>query len=301
MRNAPFVLTLLLGCALILPAWAESFNRRLARGQALLKSGDIQEAATVFRDLQVEDPDSNILRYNVGYARYQAALEDARAHAVPEALQTLEQAAVAFEEASMTTDKTLRKNAQFNKATTFAQVAKQMTAAADPQHTIAAFERAITTFDDYLRQYPGDPAAEMNLNNVRYELKKFLQQAPPAQEQQEGGEGNDTQDQDQQQPREGQEPGPPQDEGDDQQQQQQQDQAGDDQEQDQQGEGEEQEDGQQDMAQARPQESDSDATPPIEENQNIEAILKSLEDMDEQQQKEMRQHPRRLTFRSKWW
>ena len=297
--------------ALVTTAHAESFNRRLAHGQALLNAGDIDEAITVFRDLQVDEPDSDTLQYDLGCAHYAKALQAARDNALSDAAASLQQAVTAFEEAGTTPDNTLRRNARYNKATALGQLAKQYVGAQDNEKTVDAFEQAITAFEDHLRRYPDHTEARTNLNNLRYEFKKYLQQTPPPQEQEspQGSQGKDSpsDQQDKQQDRpQGQNP---QDRNQDD--QQRQDKSGENQDQQQQQEQQKGENGQQDEAEQQeqqtggetPQDEQGESQPQeMEQNsKNIEAILDSLQDTDEQQQREMRQQPRRKGINGKWW
>ena len=298
-------------------AQAESFNRRLARGQALLKTGDLDEAITIFRDLQVDDPESDTLHFDLGCASYAKSLRAAGDEALPDAAEALQQAVKSFEEASTTPDNALRRDAQFNRATALAQLAKQSVAAGDGKATIANFEQAITALEDFLRQYPDHAEAQTNLNNVRYEFKKFLQQTPPPNEQQnsagEDGEKGEQSDQEQEKQEQQQDPNQQQEQGE-QQEQEQQPSQGDQEQQDQeekqdgsQGEKspEEQQDpqDQQQPSESTPQEEqgESQSQEIAENSENIEAILDSLQDTDQKQQHEMRQQTRPTGIRSKWW
>lgn len=307
MRNLSVALTLI--SALMATADAESFNRRLAQGQALLNTGDIEEAITIFRDLQVDDPESDTLHYDLGCAHYDKALQAARADALPEADDALGNAIAAFDEASTTPDRTLRRNAQYNKATALGQRAKQSMGAKDNDQIMAAFDEAVTAYEDFLRRYPDDRDAQTNLNHLRYELKKYLQQTPPPQEQnsQEGSQGENNEsdpkneEQKQQQGQDSQ----------DQNQQEQQGQSGENQQDQAQQEeqksasDEKDEAGQQEQqtadASAQEDETESNAQELEENRQNIEAILDSLQDTDEQQQRDMRRQPGRKGINSKWW
>lgn len=306
MRN--LVVIALTAIALAWPAHAESFNSRLARGQALLNTGDADEAITIFRDLQVDRPESEVLQYGLGCAHYEKALKAARDNAPGDAINALTEAAAAFETASMTPDNALRKNAQYNKCTVLGQIAKQAVAGDDHEQTIAAFEQAISSLEDFLRRYPGHADAQTNLNNLRYELKKYLQQMQPPEQQEQSGSGGDQNESDQEQQQQQQDQQQGQDSQDQEQQdQQQQNQAGDSeqqqqqQEQQQQGESPEEQEQQQMADASEPPEGESQQAEMEPTRENIEAILDSLQETDEQQQKEMRQQPSRKGIDSKWW
>jgi Ca-activated chloride channel family protein len=302
--------------ALVVPlAQAESFNRRLARGQALLKTGDLDEAITIFRDLQVDDPESDMLHFDLGCASYAKALRAAGDEALPDAAEALQQAVKSFEEASTTPDNALRRDAQFNRATALAQLAKQSVAAGDGEATITNFEEAITALEDFLRQYPEHAEAQTNLNNVRYELKKFLQQTPPPNEQQnsegEEGEKGEQSDQEQDKSEQQQDPNQQQEQGEEQEQEQSsqgdQEQKPQDKQEGSQGESSP-EDQQEPQDQQQPgettpqdEQAESQSQQIAENSENIEAILDSLQDTDQKQQHEMRQQARPTGIRSKWW
>lgn len=308
MRN----LTIAIALAALLSgmAGADSFNSRLARGQALLNTGDIDEAITIFRDLQVDEPDSEVLQYDLGCAHYAKALKAARENAPGDAVDALAEAAAAFETASMTPDNSLRKNAQYNRCTALGQAAKQTVSGTDREATMTAFESAIGAYEDYLRRYPDHADAQTNLNHLRYELKKYLQQTPPPQENDsQGGEGDnesDQQDQQQNQQQDGQSSQDDQQQQQEQQGQSDESQDGEQQEQEEQqgqdseDEGEQQQE-QQSMTGEEEPEGESQQQEIEQNSQNIEALLDSLQAMDEQQQKEMRQQPSRKGIDNKWW
>lgn len=302
-----FRISVVVGCAVVVAvsANAESFNSRLARGQALLRTGDLDDAITIFRDLQVDRPESEALEYGLGCAHYAKAMKAARENDPVDAASALSAAIEAFDTASMTPNASLRQDARYNRSTALGQLAKQAVAAQDHERVVPAFEEAILAFEDYLRRYPDHADAATNLNNLRYELKRYLQQAQPPDEQEQNGskgqEGSESQqDQDQSSQGENSQEG-------DQQQEQQPGQSGQEEQGDQEqpqdsGEPEEMPSEQQ-MAEAQPQDQSGESQPQaVEENrQNIEAILDTLQDIDEQQQREMRQRPGRKGINTKWW
>ena len=276
---------------------AESFRSRLEQAHALLREGDVQGAMALYRDLQTDDPESDVLYYNIARVHYDGAMQEAELEAHEDALASLEQAKEAFAKVLHSADPQVRRDAAFNHANCVAQVAKLSATAQKHQETVEAFEQSVAEYEDFLRQHPDHQGARNNLDHMRYLLKSMLQNPPPPQQQQ--GEGDENQDQEQQ---------------DDQGQDQQQEQEGQQQQQDQeegagekQEEQEEQEEQPEQQPQAQEQEESEDSEqspedePPPDDRQNVEAILQSLEDIDEQEQRETRTQPADSRLRNNWW
>ena len=295
MRKVQLIVSGLLVCALLvvcLPTGAESFARRLKEGHALLRSGDADGALQVYRDLQIEEPESDQLHYSIGCAQYERGIAKSKEEAYDEAIAGFDAARGAFAEASLSGAPAIRRNALFNKANSIAQTAKQAVVARgtglaqeDHEKMVKAFEESVQAYDQFLEQYPGHAGAKQNLDHVRYLLKKLMQNPPPPEEEQSQGQ-QDQQQQGGQQQQRGEEQ-QEQDQGDRQESPEDQQESPGDQD-------------EQQVAQARPQEGGQEVEEK-QDRQNTEAILESLEDIDRQEQRERRQGPRDDRLRSEWW
>ena len=323
MRRLCIAMTIL-GAAF--PAWAAPFEQRLEKGIGQMKRGELDAALLTFQDLKIEDPESDVLRYSIGAARYQQGTTEGTAP---------EDAATAFTDANAnfgdlltSEDKFIRENAQYNSANCLAQIAKLSVQGGDQEKTVKAFEDAIAAYDDVLRVQPGRIAAKKNLDHLRFLLKDMLQNPPPPQEQPQDQQGEGEKSDKPQEPKDG---------GQDQQQQ-----GGDESpEKDKPKEGEQQqgeksdppEDGEQpgeekkepaktpedkldDVQQeSKPDPQPSEAEPadgeakdgqqaqadePTLDKKNIEAILQSLEEQNREEQKGRFQSPRGRPKRN-WW
>ena len=102
-----------------------SFGKKLEEAHALLDAGDVEGALTVYRDLQVEEPESDLLYYNIGRARYIGADTDPAQTPADEAVAGFTAAATAFEKAIHSSNPAVRMNARYNLANTIAQTAKR--------------------------------------------------------------------------------------------------------------------------------------------------------------------------------
>jgi Ca-activated chloride channel family protein len=305
-----------------IPAAAESFDERLEKANALLRGGQVEEATAMYRELQVERPDSDRLQLALGCARYDGAMalpDDAPPAAAAEQLSA---ALERFADAGDAAEPEVRRRAGFNRANTLTQLALQQAGANQRDAALDGFREAIAAYEDLLERAPDHRGARQNLDYARYRLKEMLQNPPPPPEEQQ------------------------------QQRQQQDEQSGEQPEEDQQGEGEEQQDqehqseqpqdqqqqddGQQSDAQQsdgssgdRPEQGadpppeppgqDSDAAEPGEpdpgeaepggaeqeprqmDRQTVEALLRSLEEVDEAEQRRMRTAPRDDRLRTEWW
>lgn len=318
-------------------AAADPPRNDVAEANNLLKQGKPQAALNKYRSLQIDDPESELLYYNIGCAELESVGGSGAAPDEPLAIESLNNAKKWFDKASMAEDPTIRRDARFNRINSDSQMAKILATGEDREGAIKAFEDAIYGYEDFLDQYPGHAGAQKNLNHMRYLLKTMLQKPPEEQEQQppENGEGEKNQS------------------GDQQEQQEQQNQDGDKGEQGDEQEGNEQgQPGDQDVEKApgeqpsdgdpmsdeaanedesgqpgdeqsedsKPDEQDGDKTPKAGENESdttggtpteepadlpskdtIEAILNALQERDQEEQKNMRrvlQNPRRS---GPWW
>jgi len=343
------ILTPLIACT----AAADAFNDRLRHGNALLRSGDAEEAIALYRELQVENPASEILNFALGCAQYEAAEQHLDVKDDAEAEAALLAARDAFDRAQVGDDPALRRDAAYNRANAVARLAMLQDDAEDFAQTVQRYEESIKTYEEVLRRYPELDGARQNLDHMRYRLKKMLQNPPPPpesdqseqqdqqeeseqQEQSEQSDQSDQQDQqDQSEQQEQQEQSDQQDQSDqseqpdqqnEQQQQQDESESQDESERQEQSEQSEQQDPQeqeqrQDQLEEQEQSDPSEqpdqaeqALKPQPEQQidgapqepemdraSVEAILRSLEEMDEREQKQMRSGPPDTRLREEWW
>jgi len=275
---------------------AGSFRARLEEAHALLNDGDVDGAVALYRDLQTDDPESDVLYYNMGRAHYEGAIQEAELEAHEDALASLEQAKEAFEKVLHSADPEVRRDAAYNHANCVAQVAKLSATAQKHQETVEAFEQSVAEYEDFLRQHPDHQGARNNLDHMRYLLKNMLQNPPPPQQQQ--GEGDDENQDQEQQDDQGQDQ---QQEQEGQQQQQDQEEGPEDQQEEQQGEQQPQAQAQEDSDESDDREPSPEEGPPPEDRQNVEAILQSLEDIDEQEQRDARTQRPDTRLRNDWW
>ncbi|NIA12901.1 MAG: tetratricopeptide repeat protein [Nitrospiraceae bacterium] len=297
-----------------------SFNTQLERGHAALRAGDADGAIAAYRDLQTDDPESDVLYYSIGRAQYEQGVQNKEAGASEDAITAFQEAAKTFEAVATAADPELRKRAAYNHANCIAQIAEQSAAAQQYDETVAAFEQSVQEYEELLRKYPGYAAARNNLDHTRFLLKSMLQNPPPPQEQQQQGEDGEEQKGEQDQEQQQQQGGDQQKGEQDQEQQQQQggdQQKGDEEQQDEQSADEQQQqqgdepeeeqgtDEQQAGAQGEPGEDQIQNPQEGEgkkmERQNVEALLESLEDIDEREQRETKNVRRDIQMRKDWW
>ena len=310
------ILTPLIACT----AAADAFNDRLRHGNALLRSGDAEGAIALYRELQVENPASEILNFALGCAQYEAAEQHLDVKNDAEAEAALLAARDAFDRAQVGDDPALRRDAAYNRANAVARLAMLHDDAEDFAQTVQRYEESIKTYEEVLRRYPELDGARQNLDHMRYRLKKMLQNPPPP------PESDQSQQQDQQEESEQQEQSEQSDQQDQQQQQQDESESQDESEQQEQSEQSEQQDPQEQEQRQDPLEEQEQSDPseqpdqaeqamqPQSEQQidgaprepemdraSVEAILRSLEEMDEREQKQMRSGPPDTRLREEWW
>lgn len=292
----------------LIAAWAaeggaESFNARLAKANALLGRGDVEAAMNVYRDLQIEEPESDRLHYAIGCGHYESAQQHLGLRAVEDAREAFEKARDAFEQARRSPGPAVRRNASYNAVNCTAQLALQTAATGKYEEVLEAFRESIAKYEDLLARYPDHEGARQNLDFMRYRLKRMLQNPPKTQPNQRDNS------------QENQENAP--------QQQQKQDPQQSNEQQPQESPREQSEDSEQQQGQPEqrqtaesapnPSEADSEAVPVADashdmkkerenlDRQSIEAILQSLEEMDQQEQRRVRAGAPDDRPRREWW
>ena len=271
----------------------EYFDDRFKPGYDLLAEGKYEEALASFNELKTEIPDSALVDYSIASTEYSRALSLEDPEQKEARIEGFLKAKEGFEEVASLPDPFLKRNAPFSSANASAQIAKMYDPEAEYGPRVQALKAAIQEFDEVLRLSPDFSEARQNRDHLNYLLKQMLQNPPPQQENPNEGEG-----------------GEDQNEGD-------QEQEGDDQkesgeEQDEQEEGEEDnsegdqnsedpnaENNPEPGEQPEQQTSDNTRTP---EEANIEAILDSLEEVNKEEQKNLRRSKRLPQITGgKWW
>jgi len=282
---------------------AESFDTRLAKAHASLRNGDPDSALTMYRELQTEDPESDILYYSMGCAQCKQG-ELLQETAPRDAVEGFKVARQSFEKVLNARDPEIRKKAQYNHATATARIAQSAINAQQYEETKKAFEESVAEYEAYLKQYRKDSSARCNLFHMRYLLKKLLQNPPPPQEQQQGQDGKQ-QEQNQQGQNQQQCQNPKQGESEQKAGEEKKDDRGgkEDQEKKQ-----DQEQGEaQAMAANKDQQDQKDKQkesvdkPEPDSQRNVEAILQSLEDVDKREQKETKNVRTEVKIGRDWW
>ncbi len=315
--------------AVLYPASADPPRREVEEANKLLQRGETDEAIQAYRGLQIDDPESELLYYNIGCAQLEsAAPPDPEADSTL-AIASLNSAKASLDKAVMAENATIRRDARFNRVNCDSGLAKHLALTPDFEGATSAFEDAIYGYEDFLDQYPDHAGAQQNLNHMRYLLKKMLQNPPPEQEQQEqeseDGEGEKGEDGEQQE--QSNSDGEQQD-GDDQGEKGDQKPSGEpgeqqpgDETQPEEGENQDQQPGEgesndeqsgagsepgNEQQQAGDGQTDQDGTPEegeidLPNKDTIEAILDALQERDKEEQQNMRrvqQNPRRS---GPWW
>lgn len=255
-------------------AVAGAFDDALEQGYAKLRAGDLDAAMTVFRDLQTDEPESDLVYYSVASAQYARGLAEIEAESPEDALAQFQEARSAFRALAASRDRFIRDNASYNAANCTAQSAKLSVGLGDHEASVKAFEDSIAAYVEILRTNPDHAGAQKNLSHMRYTMKQMLQNPPPQQQQVQSKDGDeDGENQEKKEPEK----------------------------QEEKGEDSEQEKGaDQDANKNGPKPQDQEMEP--SSRQNIDAILKSLEDLDREEQKNLRRAkgPARVRGR-KWW
>lgn len=261
-------------------ATAASFNARLESANDLLRRGKADAALRVYRDLLVEEPESLEAAFGAGCAEYElAASPDVDGTA---ALAGFAAARRAFEEVAGKAGGALRRRAAYNAANATAQQAKQMLKGAPAGEAVGTLRESINAYERVLSRYPEHGKARHNLDHVRYLMKTMLRQEQ--QQQPQDGEPEEQDDEEKQQKdTASQEPSPQEDSSEEQNEERQQKPSP--------STSSEMPEGKQ--PQARPQ--------PDINQENMEAILQSLEEKDRKEQQERYRARISESVPEEWW
>lgn len=283
---------ILCGVALAMVASAEDFGPRFKEGYEYLRAGNPDAALESFRDLLTETPDSELVQYSIAAAEYEKGAQDLDAGNTEEGSKVLTDAHSGFDELMSAQSPFVRKNAGFGAANSTAQLAKHYDEESQYNERVQSLQQAVREYEGVLDRYPDHEGARTNLNHTRYLLKKMLQNPPPEQKKADDGEGGDQGEQGKQ--NEESEQG-------DQNQQQPQPEQGEQGDQSQPQDQQNQNNGQPDQSQQGTSEQNLDQGKPLTD-QNIQAILDSLEDKNREEQKNLRKAKGAPRVRNgKWW
>ncbi|PCJ63814.1 MAG: hypothetical protein COA73_04805 [Candidatus Hydrogenedentota bacterium] len=279
-------------------AWAagEFFDQRFADGYTLLDDGDAQGALDYFQELKVETPDSALVDYSIATAHYALGLSNKESDNQEKATEHWVTAKNNFDRLISNSSPFLKENAPLNAANCMAQLARQLDPGKQYKERMTALKSAISEYEKVLYQQPDNKMAKANIDHLRYLLKKMQQNPPPDQQEQDEGEdgesGNEGDDEE-----EGNDPQKGDEEKD--QEEQEQDGAEDDQE----GDSDEDESESDSPPQAGDSPQDQSSDQKTESDENIEAILDSLEEQNKKEQKNLRRSTRKPQVGpgGKWW
>jgi tetratricopeptide (TPR) repeat protein len=260
-------------------ASAEEFGVRFKEGFRQMRQGDPEAALASFQELLTETPDSELVRYSIASAEYELGLKNFEKGDIQAASEALNRARSQFDELRTASTPFVREESGFASANSIAQIGKHLDEQQAYKDRLDSLSAAVESYESFLAQYPDHEGAATNLNHTSYLLKKMLQNPPPDQQKSEDDKGEgENQDQAQQ----GDQGDQPQPESPEDQQQQEQDESAND----------NQSNTPQDQA------SNSEKT----KDQNIEAILQSLENKNQEEQKNLRKAKEAPRVRDgKWW
>ncbi len=271
-------LALLFTLLFAVAGFAEDFGPRFEKGYAALRAGDPDAALASFNELLTETPDSELVRYSIASAEYTKGVKDLDAGQAETGVASLNKARGEFEGLAGAQTPFIREQAGFAAASCAAQMAKHYNETDQYNERLEALQKAVAGYEQVLQTGPKHAAAATNLNHTRYLLKKMMQNPPENQKKSKDDEGEEGQDGENDQP--GDQGEQPQEQQDPQDQQDQESPA--------------------DQNAGEPEQQKSAGDP--RDDQNIQAILDSLEDKNREEQKNLRRAkgaPKVLD--GKWW
>jgi hypothetical protein len=185
MKRALIILCMLSVAA---PAWA-GFNESLRRANALVRSGDPEQALLIYRRLLTERPGSPLLLHGMGCAYHELGTEQQVLEDVQGAAKSFAEARNLFE-AAASTGEIVRQEAAYNAANAQVARAKALAAVGETRPAVELLRQAVGEYEELPRGEELGPRIEQNLGHARYVLKRLLQEQqdeepPPMPEQQE--------------------------------------------------------------------------------------------------------------------
>lgn len=273
---------------------AEYFDDRFAPGYDLLEAGQFDDALDAFNELKTEMPDSALVDYSIASTYYQMAMRQEDPEQKEARIETFFKAKEQFLELATLPDPFIGEHAPFNVANCSAQIAKLYNAEEEYAQRLQNLKIALEDYDKILRVNPEHLEAKQNRDHVNYLLKQMLQNPPPEQKKPEEGDGGDTENE-----------GEEQQEGDDRSdaqnpEEEENDEEGSEDEQKGEQDPQEGEDDSEPQSGDTPPQSSSEGKTPEEEN--IEALLESLEEVNKEEQKNLRRSNRLPQVKGgKWW
>ncbi|MDX9973527.1 MAG: hypothetical protein RBU21_11125 [FCB group bacterium] len=271
-------------------AFAATFQSRLVEGNELLRQNKIADALSIFEGLEVEEPNAPDLLFSLGCAEYLMANKDKKG-----AADRLEAARDYFEKAQTLSSGRLSTDAGYNRANALARLAERQQ---EPKQKQEGYEEASKAYEQFLQQHPDHARAKHNLDYVRAKLKKEEQNPPPP-EQSQQNQDQDKQDKGDQQQQQQQQGG--QGDQNNQQQDDKQDQQGEEKDPQQQEDQQQQQPSQQDPQDQQQKQPKAQAGDEKKDHETVKSLLESLEDVDQEEQKRLRDAPHEPTIQEEWW
>lgn len=271
---------------------AEYFDERFEPGYELLNMGEYEQALEAFNVLKTETPESALVDYSIASTHYKQAVAESNEENLMETFGMLTMAKEQFDDLARIPDPFLKGNAPFSSAVCSAQIAKLYNTTEEFQLRVDALKIAINEFDKVLLLDSDHESAIRNRDHLSYLLKTLLQSEPQKQKMPNDGEGGDEENESEEK-KESEEQGEGEQKEQEEQSEEQQEQEESDQESDAENSNPQEQDEQE-------QQSSQNGKAP--DQANIEAILDSLEDINKEEQKNLRraEGPPRVNG-GKWW
>ena len=294
MRNGCILIAFL--CTVSFAGYAEYFDGRFEPGYSLLEQGEFDKALENFEQLKTDTPDSELVDYSIASVAYRKAVSLRENENIEGAIEEFSKAKGQFDPLASSIDEFLREHAPLNSANCTSQIAKLYHPEQQYKERVQGLAQALHEYDTFLGQFPGHTVAQRNRDHVSYLLKQLLRNPPPEEEQEQEQEQDGDEDSE--------------DKDDQEQKDQEESEDGDDNPDENNPDDNEQKEGDQDpkdpadaqnneSESSNPQKGQNGKTP---EEQNIEAILESLEAKNQEEQKELRKTKTLPRVKGgKWW
>lgn len=181
-KLAPMLLSGLMG---LLATFAASASREaLQRAEEFIRIGDSEQALEILRELQVEQPDNDMVLYGIAMAYHHQAQRLLEQEELESGVNVLQEARRAYARLGETTnDAALRADASYNEATLHAEQSKVQFSPENYEEGVAGIRGAIAALEAVVAQYPDHAAAQHNLEHMRLVLRDILSDPPEEEEQ----------------------------------------------------------------------------------------------------------------------
>lgn len=163
---------------------AEASSAELQKAEEFLQIGDTDQALELLREVQVDQPENDMVLYGIAMAYHKKAQQLIENDEVEQGLSALQEARSAYARLSEQSEvPEIRADAAYNRATLQAQASELQFSPEQYEEGVSAIREAVDALESVVSRYPEHPQARHNLEYMRLRLKEILNNPPEEEEQ----------------------------------------------------------------------------------------------------------------------